>query len=218
MINDQNPDLILFTGDLVNSDKDEIDPYIEIFEKLRAKYGKFAILGNHDYYGLPDDHAEEKIYWADFFIKYEKMGFQLLANENAHIQIQEDRLQILGVENWGASHYFPKNGNLDYALEGVPEDDFCILLSHDPTHWSEKVLDHKRHIPLTLSGHTHGFQFGISVPGFKWSPAQYRYPHWLGLYEEKDQKLYVNRGFGFLGFPGRIGMWPEITVIELAKV
>ena len=218
LINDQNPDLIVFTGDLVNSDKDEIDPYIAIFEKLRAKHGKFAILGNHDYYGLPDDAEEEKVYWADFFEKYKKMGFQLMNNENAAIQIGEDRIQILGVENWGSSRYFPKKGDLDVALQGVAEEDFCILLSHDPTHWSRKVLDHPRHIPLTLSGHTHGFQFGISVPGFKWSPAQYRYPHWLGLYEEKNQQLYVNRGFGFLGFPGRIGMWPEITVIELATV
>lgn len=217
LVNAQNPDLILFTGDLVNSDKNEIDPYISIFEKLRAKHGKFAILGNHDYYGTPDDEEEEKVYWADFYTKYQAMGFDLMNNTSAQISLGDDWIQLLGVENWGASRYFPKRGDLDQALQGVAEDDFCILLSHDPTHWSNKVLDHPRHIPLTLSGHTHGFQFGINVPGFKWSPAQYRYEHWMGLYEEKDQLLYVNRGFGFLGFPGRVGMWPEITVLELQK-
>lgn len=217
MINAQEPDLIVFTGDLVNSDKNEVDPYIDIFKKLTAKHGKFAVLGNHDYYGTPDDPTEERNYWKDFYAKFEAMGFKLLNNEHSSIEIAQQTIKILGVENWGASRYFPKRANLDQALDGVIPDDFCILLSHDPTHWSHKVLDHPRHIPLTLSGHTHGFQFGIKVPGFKWSPAQYRYQHWLGLYKEKGQQLYVNKGFGFLGFPGRIGMWPEITVFELGK-
>ena len=217
MINDQNPDLILFTGDLVNSDKNEIDPYIAIFNQLKARHGKYCILGNHDYYGVPDDPDEQIAYWKDFHQKYKAMGFELMNNESAAIEIEDQRIQILGVENWGASRYFPKRGNLDQALKGVSEEDFCILMSHDPTHWSEKVLSHPRHIPLTLSGHTHGFQFGINVPGFKWSPIQYRYEHWMGLYEEQGQQLYVNRGFGFLGFPGRVGMWPEITVMELSR-
>ncbi len=217
MINEQNPDLIVFTGDMVNSDKNEVDPYIDIFGKLKARHGQLATLGNHDYYGEPDHGQALKDYWQDFHAKYRAMGFDLLNNTHRTIEKEGERLQILGVENWGKGPYFPKKGDLDKALTGVGADDFCILLSHDPTHWSAKVLPHQRRIPLTLSGHTHGFQFGINIPGFKWSPAQYRYPHWLGLYEEAEQKLYVNRGFGYLGFPGRVGMWPEITVIELAK-
>jgi len=143
------------------------------------------------------------------------MGFNLLNNQNAKIEKQGERINILGVENWGAGRWFPKLGDLDKALADSEKDDFCVLLSHDPTHWDEQVVPHDKHIHLTLSGHTHGFQFGINMPGFKWSPAQYRYPHWMGLYEKAEQYLYVNRGFGFLGFPGRVGMWPEITVIEL---
>ncbi len=216
LINDLKPDLVLFTGDLVNSSKDEVDPYIDIFNKIEAKDGKFAVLGNHDYYGLYDLSEEEKpAYWDDFFSKYSRLGFNLLNNSNATIHKGKEMIRVVGVENWGAGRWFPKEGDLDMALENVEEDDFCILLSHDPTHWDEKVLAHKKHIDLTLSGHTHGFQFGIKMPGFSWSPAQYRYKRWMGLHEEKNQKLYVNKGFGFLAFPGRVGMWPEITLLEL---
>ncbi len=218
MINALNPDLILFTGDLVNSKKEEIDPYIDVFSLLNARLGKYAILGNHDYYGLQtvptEDHAA---YTKDFHAKYEEMGFKLLKNEHDSIEINGEKIFILGVENWGAGRFFQKYGDLDKTLKGVDEKEFTILMSHDPTHWSEKVLDYPRPIPLTLSGHTHGMQFGVNFAGLKWSPAQYRYKHWSGLYQENGQYLYVNRGFGFLGWPGRVGMWPEITFIELSN-
>lgn len=219
MINAENPDLIMFTGDLVNSDKDEIDPFIDIFKQLSAKFGKFSVLGNHDYYGDPDPKDEPAFsnYWADFDSKFTQMGFQLLKNTNATVQKDGESIKILGVENWGKGPYFPKRANMETTLAGVKEEDFCIMLSHDPSHWDEKLLQHPRHIPLTLSGHTHGMQFGVKMPGFQWSPAKYRYPRWLGLYEEAKQYLYVNPGFGFLAFPGRIGIWPEITVIELER-
>ncbi len=219
MVNDQNPDLIMFTGDLVNSKKDEVDPYIEIFGKLQAKEGKYAVLGNHDYYGLNDlPDNEHPAYWEDFYTKYVDMGFKLLNNATATIEKEGEKIQITGVENWGSGRWFPKKGDLDKALSNVNDEDFTVLLSHDPTHWAEKVIPHKKNINLTLSGHTHGMQFGINMPGFKWSPAQMRYKHWMGLYQDKGQYLYVNRGFGFLAFPGRVGMWPEITVIELKSV
>lgn len=219
LANAQNPDLVLFTGDLVNSSKSEIIPFIDTFKKLKGNYGQFAVLGNHDYYGVPRNGGEaaQEGYWQDFFAKYEQMNWQLLNNENVRIEKDGEYLQLLGVENWGAGPWFPKRGDLDRCLVNCKEEDFCVLMSHDPTHWDEKVLPHKKHIHLTLSGHTHGMQFGINLPNFKWSPAQYRYPRWMGLYEEKDQYLYVNRGFGFLAFPGRVGMWPEITVLELTR-
>ncbi len=217
MINEQAADIVVFTGDLVNSDKDEVNDYIDVFKKIQAKSGKFSILGNHDYYGVPDGVQEQKAYWADFYKKYEQMGFELLNNKNAILEKEGERICLLGVENWGRARYFPKKGDLDKALNNTTSNDFCVLLSHDPTHWDDKVIPHQKHIHLTLSGHTHGFQFGINMPGFKWSPAQYRYDKWMGLYEEAKQYLYVNRGFGFLTFPGRIGMWPEITVIELER-
>jgi len=217
MINAQNPDIIVFTGDLVNSSKDEVDAYIDVFAQLKARYGKFSVLGNHDYYGVPDDPEFREAYWKDFMLKYEQMGFQLMNNEHQFFHKEGERICLLGVENWGRGRWFPKRGDLDKALQSTREDDFCMLLSHDPTHWDEKVLPHAKHIHLTLSGHTHGFQFGVNMPGFKWSPAQYRYERWMGLYEQAKQYLYVNRGFGFLAFPGRIGMWPEITVIDLSR-
>ncbi len=219
MINETKPDLILFTGDLVNSDKNEIDPYIDIFSKLEAKHGKYAVLGNHDYYGIraQRDSADYNEYFKEFGTKFKDLGFDLLKNENRKIEIDGEHISLLGVENWGAGRYFQKYGDLDKSLEGLDPDAFKILMSHDPTHWDEKVVSHAANIQLTLSGHTHGMQFGIDVPWIKWSPVQYRYKRWSGLYEDAKQFLYVNRGFGFLGFPGRIGMWPEITVIELSR-
>lgn len=216
-INELDADIVCVTGDLVNSEKEEIDPYIDIFSEIKAKYGKFATLGNHDYYGSYDrnDAAAEKEYFEDFFVRFKKMGLDLLNNENRKISIGDASIHIVGVENWGAGHWFPKKGDLGQATKGIRDDNFKLLMSHDPTHWDEKVLNFPMKMDLTLSGHTHGFQFGFQMPGFKWSPAKYRYPKWLGLYQEKDQYLYVNRGFGFLGFPGRVGMWPEITLIEL---
>ncbi len=220
MIQDQKPDMIVFTGDLVNSHKDEIDPFMDIFASLDAPYGKFAILGNHDYYGgrYYDGEEEKKAYWDDFYSKFEYMGFDLIMNDHRRIEKDGQHFNLLGVENWGSSRHFPKKGDLDKSIANANLDTFNLLLSHDPTHWEQKVLEHPQHIDLTLSGHTHGMQFGIKLPGMQWSPVQYRYKRWLGLYEEKDQKLYVNRGFGYLGFPGRVGMWPEITVLELDTV
>jgi predicted MPP superfamily phosphohydrolase len=219
MVNQQNADVLMFTGDMVNSSKDEINPFIKVFKEMNARYGKFSVLGNHDYYGTYRiDEKDKKAYWDDFFEKFKEMGLDLLNNENRTIEKEGQKIKVIGVENWGAGRWFPKEGDLEKALVDVDDLDFSILLSHDPTHWDHHVLPNKKHIHLTLSGHTHGFQFGIKIPGFQWSPAQYRYPRWNGLYEEKGQYLYVNRGFGFLGFPGRVGMWPEITVIELEGI
>ncbi|MDG2450675.1 MAG: metallophosphoesterase [Saprospiraceae bacterium] len=214
-INELKPDIVVFTGDLVNGNKNEIDPFINVFAAIEAPMGKYAVLGNHDYYGTPRDPNQEEAYWADFLNKYKKMGFDLILNENRAITKDGEQIKLIGVENWGAGRWFPKKGDLDKACEGCGENDFAILLSHDPTHFDEHVVDHSQKIHLTLSGHTHGMQFGVKFKNFKWSPVQYRYKKWMGLYEVKDQFLYVNRGFGFLGFPGRVGMWPEITCIEL---
>lgn len=217
MINDLQPDLVLFTGDLVNYHMDEIDPYVDAFSKIDAKYGKYAILGNHDYYGYhPKSGISLNQYFDGFVGKHRSMGFQLLRNESIVFQKNDANLNIIGVENWGAGG-FPKTGDLDRALVGIDQKAPSILMSHDPTHWDHAVKDHKTPIELTLSGHTHGMQFGINLPFLKWSPVQYRYRKWMGLYQENDRSLYVNRGFGFLGFPGRVFMWPEITLIELQK-
>ena len=219
MINDLNPDTVLFTGDLINQHKEEVDPFIDIFNQIKSKDGNFAVLGNHDYFGLHDLKEEEyPVYMNDFYKRFNDMNFDLINNSNREIKRGDASIKILGVENWGAGDWEPKAGDLDKALKNIKHDDFCVLMSHDPSHWEEKVLPHDRHIDLTLSGHTHGYQFGINMPGFKWSPAQYSFKRWMGLYEEKKQKLYINRGFGFLAFPGRVGMWPEITLIELKSV
>lgn len=218
-INDLDPDLVCFTGDLVNFEKEEIDPYIDVFSQIRAKYGKYATLGNHDYLGSFDrnDPTAEKQYFDDFEHKLQKMGFELLNNTHRKLSVKGQSIHIIGVENWGKEKWFPKKGDLDQAVAGMDEDTFNVLLSHDPTHWDEKVKQYDKKMHLTLSGHTHGFQFGVQLKHFQWSPAEYRYEKWAGLYTENDRHLYVNRGFGFLGFPGRVGMWPEITLFELHK-
>ncbi len=215
LINDLDPDVLVFTGDLVNSTKNEIDPYISAFKAANSKEGKFSITGNHDYYGV-NSTEDQQGYWKDFISKHDQMGFDILMNENRTIRRGDDQIRIVGVENWGLGP-FPKRGDLSKALENVDADDFTILLSHDPTHWDEHALKHQKHIHLTLSGHTHGMQFGLNALGIKWSPIKYRYKKWAGLYTEQDQHLYINRGFGFLGLPGRIGMWPEITQFEFVK-
>ncbi|MDF1698525.1 MAG: metallophosphoesterase [Saprospiraceae bacterium] len=220
IINSQKADLVVFTGDLVNSHKNEIDPYVTSFSKLSAPFGKLSILGNHDYYGLyrvaQNDPQKRYQYMEDFISKQQQMGFQLLNNESHLIEKEGESIRIIGVENWGKGP-FPKKGDLDKALQGVNQNEFSILLSHDPSHWDYHVLPHSKKIHLTLSGHTHGLQFGINLGSFKWSPVKYRYPRWMGLYEKENQFLYVNRGFGFLAWPGRVGMTPEITVIELTS-
>lgn len=220
MIQDQKPDLILFTGDLVNSHAKEIEPYLESFKALSAPYGKFSVLGNHDYPGSRRRYGDENFAKANFAqIKehHKTMGFDLMLNQNRKITKSNEYFRLLGVENWGRSNHFPKLGDLDKTLEGCSDKEFNILLSHDPTHWEDKVLDHPTKFHLTLSGHTHGMQMGIDLPQFKWSPVKYVYKHWAGLYNEKNQNLYVNRGFGFLAFAGRVGVFPEITILELKK-
>lgn len=217
----QQPDLIVFTGDLVNSLKEEIDPYISTFAALDAPYGMYSILGNHDYYGMyrvaQKDPFARKIYMDDFNKKHSDIGFTLLNNQSVKIEKEGKFINLIGVENWGKGP-FPKKGDLNKALNNVEDDAFSILLSHDPTHWEHHALPHRKHIHLTLSGHTHGLQFGINIGRIKWSPVKYRYKRWMGLYEEAEQYLYVNRGFGFLAWPGRVGMSPEITVITLNKI
>lgn len=218
MAMEQEPDLVVFTGDLVNNIAEEIEPYVELMTNLKGKYGQFSVLGNHDYgeyvaWESPAAHQANMDRLEQF---QENMGFRLLKNEYALIEKDGQRIRLAGVENWGLPP-FPQHGDLDKAMAGAETGDFTILMSHDPTHWDEKVRPSAHKVHLTLSGHTHGAQMGVEIPGFRFSPVQLRYSRWAGLYEEKDEKLYVNRGFGFLGYPGRIGIWPEIAVIELGR-
>jgi uncharacterized protein len=218
MVNDQKADMIVFTGDIVNNKAEEMEPWIEVFKKLQAPYGKFSILGNHDY-GDYIDWPTPEAKQANFErLKqiHSETGFRLLLNENVSIGKDGQAISLVGIENWGQPP-FPQYGILTKAMQGVDPSAFKVLLSHDPSHFESEVIQIKDHIHLTLSGHTHGFQFGIEIPGFRWSPVKYRYPRWAGLYQEAGRYLYVNRGFGFLGFPGRVGIWPEITVIRLEK-
>jgi predicted MPP superfamily phosphohydrolase len=219
LVNKQKADLILFTGDLVNNDSREIEPFIEDFKKLKAENGVFSVLGNHDYgdYKSWNSTKEKQDNLKLLFDYHKEMNFKLLNNESTVISKDGSDIGIFGVENWGNSP-FPQVGDLDIAIKGNENIPFKILMTHDPTHWKKKVLPHDTHFDLTLSGHTHGMQFGIEIPGFKWSPIKYIYPQWAGLYKEAKQYLYVNRGFGFLGFPGRAGIRPEITVIELNHI
>jgi predicted MPP superfamily phosphohydrolase len=210
------PDLILFTGDLVNNTSDEFDKFIPYLKALSAPLGKFAILGNHDYglyYKWESDEAKAQ---NEQRIRnhHDSIGFDLLENQNRTIEKNGAKINLLGVENWGRPP-FPPKGNLDKAKEGIVDNTFNLLLSHDPHHWEDIVLNDSQHIHLTLSGHTHGMQMGIELPGWKWSPVSLRYKNWAGLYQEKGQYLYVNRGFGHIGFPGRVGIKPEITFLEL---
>lgn len=213
----ENPDLILFTGDLVNNTADEMDEYQEIFSQLSAPMGVYSILGNHDYGEYVKWHTpEEKAANLEALKKvHADMGWRLLMNEHVVLERGEDRIAILGVENWGAKANFPKYGKLKEAHAGTDVYPFKILMSHDPSHWDAEVRKEYTDIDLMLSGHTHGMQFGVELPGFKWSPVQYIYDQWAGLYDDGKQKLYVNRGYGFLAYPGRVGILPEITVLEL---
>lgn len=216
LINKQKPDIILFTGDMVNNIADEILPWKSLISSLNAPYGKYAVLGNHDYgdYNSWNSDEEKIENFKKLITLQNEMGFKLLNNTSEIININQSTIDLIGVENWGSG--FKQKGNLDLALANTKANDFKILMSHDPTHWKEKVLTHKQHIDLTLSGHTHGMQFGIEIPGIiKWSPAKYRYKHWAGIYQEFNQIINVNRGFGFLAYPGRVGIYPEITLITL---
>ncbi len=215
----ENPDLILFTGDLVNDKSEEIIPYMDVFKVLKAPLGVYSVLGNHDYgdyVSWPSDEAKKqnldrlKQHHAD-------MGWHLLMNEHVILERNNQQIALIGIENWGARG-FTKYGDMQKAVAGLENSSVPvkILLSHDPSHWDAQVRKEYQDIDLTLSGHTHGMQFGIEIPGFKWSPVQYMYKQWAGLYQEENQLLYVNRGFGFLGYQGRLGILPEITILELA--
>ncbi len=211
------PDLILFTGDLVNDRADEMLDYQEMFSKLRAPLGVYSTLGNHDYgdyYRWPSPEAK-KANLERLKQVHGEMGWRLLMNEHVVIERNGQELALIGIENWSAKANFPRYGKLQEAYKGTEKYPFKILMSHDPSHWDAEVKKDYKDIHLMLSGHTHGMQFGLEIPGFKWSPVQYVYKQWAGLYEEGIQKLYVNRGFGFLGYPGRVGILPEITLIEL---
>lgn len=212
--NESKPDFIFFTGDLVNNYAWELKGWSSVLEKFDAKSGKFAVLGNHDYGDYSewatDDLKKKNLESIQYFFK--KIGFKLLLNESEVVKVNGEDMAIIGVENWGMPP-FKQYGNLKLALKDVKDVAFKILLSHDPSHWREEVV-HKTDIFLTLSGHTHGMQAGVRLINKQWSPIKYKYKHWAGLYKENGQCLYVNRGLGWLGFPGRLGMRPEITVIE----
>ena len=213
----QKSDLFVFTGDLVNNAAWEIEPYIKRFKELKAPFGQFSILGNHDYgdYIHWDSEAEKAANLDKLKQHHKELDYRLLLDENVELEKDGQKIALIGVQNWGRG--FIQKGDLNKALKGVDPSAFKILLSHDPTHWEEKVRYNPVNIHLTLSGHTHGAQFGVETAGFRWSPVQYRYLDWAGLVKEKDRHLYVNRGFGFLAFSGRLGIWPEITVITLKK-
>ena len=219
LINEQKSDVLLFTGDLVNNKAEEMYPWKSVFSKLEAKDGMFSILGNHDYgdYVEWDSAQAKKANLEELKSLQKDIGFDLLLNESRYLKKGNDRIALVGVENWGKGG-FKKAGDLKKAASAIDKNDFKILMSHDPSHWEEKVIHDEYHYHLTLSGHTHGMQFGIEIPGWvKWSPAKWRYKYWAGIYKEMGQYINVNRGFGFLGYHGRVGIWPEITVITLKK-
>ncbi|PIF00872.1 MAG: phosphoesterase [Maribacter sp.] len=219
LINEQKSDIILFTGDLVNNKAGEMAPWKETFARLEAKEGKFSVLGNHDYGDYVDWETEElKARNLEELKELQReIGFDLLLNESRYLKKGDDKIALVGVENWGRGG-FKKAGDLSKATEAISKDDFKVLMSHDPSHWEDVVIDDDYHYHLTLSGHTHGMQFGIEIPGWvKWSPIKWRYKYWAGLYKEMGQYIIVNRGFGYLGYPGRVGIWPEITVVTLKK-
>ena len=218
MIMAQEADLILFTGDLVNDHASEMNDYTEIFSRLNAPMGVFSTLGNHDYgdYRRWPSENEKRQNLERLKQLQANMGWRLLMNEHVVLEREGQQIALLGIENWGAKANFPKYGKLHEAYAGTEKYPFKILMSHDPSHWDAQVRPEYSDIDLTLSGHTHGMQFGVELPGFKWSPVQYVYKQWAGLYEADKQKLYINRGYGFIGYPGRVGILPEITLIELA--
>jgi predicted MPP superfamily phosphohydrolase len=219
LINQHKTDLMLFTGDIVNTHATEMHPWIETFNKIdNHQYGKFAVLGNHDYgeYVTWSSQAAKDENFEAIKKVYGDIGFDLLLNQNKKIKKGSSEIAIVGVENWGKN--FKQAGDLNKASEGLSNEDFKILMSHDPSHWEYEVKNHDKNFQLTLSGHTHGLQFGIEIPGIiRWSPVQYVYKQWAGLYENLGRYIYVNRGFGFHAYPGRVGIWPEITVFELKK-
>jgi uncharacterized protein len=217
MVLKEKPDLILFTGDLVNDRAEEMDDYIEVFNRLKAPMGVYSTLGNHDYgdYVAWSSGEEKRANLNQLKQVHKTMGWKLLMNEHVILEKEAQQIALLGIENWSAKGRFPKYGKMKEAYAGTEHIPFKILMSHDPSHWEAEVRTKYPDVDLMLAGHTHGMQFGVEIPGLKWSPVQYMYKQWAGLYEEEGQKLYVNRGYGFIGYPGRVGILPEITVITL---
>ena len=218
MINDENADLIVFTGDFVNNRYEEVKPWVKSFSKLKAKDDMISVLGNHDYgdYQRWSSKFEKEENFKNLLEIQKKIGFKVLMNENKYIIRGDEKIAIVGVENWGAR--FNQLGDIEKSIQNISEIDFKIVLSHDPTHWEKILKDHPKKFDLTLSGHTHGMQFGIEIPGIiKWSPVKWVYKYWAGLYTHNGKYLNVNRGFGVLAFPGRVGIWPEITSITLKR-
>ncbi len=219
LVNRQESDIILFTGDIVNNKSEELIPWVDLFEKLKAKDGLFSILGNHDYGDYVEwDSEDEKAQNLEHLkVLQKQIGFDLILDSHRYLEKDNQKIALVGVENWGRGG-FKKAGDLERAKIGIKKDDFKILMSHDPSHWEDVVIKDDYHFHLTLSGHTHGMQFGVEIPGWiKWSPVKWRYKYWAGIYKEMGQYINVNRGFGFIGYPGRVGIWPEITVITLKK-
>ena len=217
MLLKEKPDMVFFTGDLVNNQTSEVKEYLPIFEKIKAPMGVFSVTGNHDYgdYHKWASKEEKSQYFRDLVQTHKTMGYDILMNENRIIEQGGEKIAIIGNENWGVR--FSKYGKLDQAYRGTEEAAVKLLLSHDPTHWDAQVRTQYPDIDMTFAGHTHGFQFGVEIGGFKWSPVQYVYKQWSDLHQEGDQYLYVNRGFGFIGYPGRVGIPPELTIFELKR-
>ena len=220
LINSQQPDLVFFTGDLVNSRSDEMLPFMDVFDKIQAKHGVYSVLGNHDYGDYSDWPSEEAKHnnFQQIQDIHRGMGWNLLLNEHRMVEVNGKKVAVIGVENHSAHLRFPRRGELAKACAGCEPADLKLLLSHDPSHWDLEVNQKFPDIAITFSGHTHGMQFGVEIPGiFKWSPIKYLYKQWAGLYEQGQQFLYVNRGLGFLGYPGRVGILPEVALIELRR-
>ena len=219
-INSLQPDYIIFTGDMINERAIEAEHWVPVLKQLKAKHGMYSVLGNHDYgdyygpwSGNPDKIEQNVLHLKEL---QKKMGFTLLRNENTKLTLGEQFIELIGLENWGAGR-FSKYGDLTKAMQGTDSNNVQLLLSHDPSHWDEQVLG-KTNIDVAFAGHTHGAQLGVEAPGFRFSPSQFIYPRWAGLYKEGSQQLYVNRGFGYIGYAGRFGIWPEITLFELQQV
>ena len=215
----EKADLIIFSGDLVNDKATEMHDYMDVFNKIKAPLGVYSTFGNHDYgdyVSWPQNGISKSQNLKNLEKVHADLGWRLLMNEHVILEKNGEQIAIIGIENWSDKARFPKYGDMPKAYAGTEKYPFKILISHDPSHWDARVRPRYQDVDLMLSGHTHGMQFGIEIPGFKWSPVQYVYKEWAGLYEEGKQKLYVNRGFGFIGYPGRVGILPEITVIELA--
>jgi predicted MPP superfamily phosphohydrolase len=213
MLMKEKPDMVFFTGDLVNNEAAEFDGLREIFGRIKAPLGIFSVLGNHDYgdYKYWESREAKQANFSNLMQHHRDMGWQLLMDEHVMVEKNGEKIAVAGIQNWGARGNFPKYGDLSKALKDMENPGVLLLLSHDPSHWEAQVLPDFPEVSAMFSGHTHGMQFGIEIPGFRWSPVQYMYRQWAGLYQQGNSQLYVNRGFGFLGYPGRVGIWPEIT-------